>query len=275
MLGKRILTAVIGIPVAVYVINYGEWLFAAAVLVLTLLAWHEFYTMLQNKNIKIYYSLGILINIFILGCAWLGNSQEFIMVMFLGTLLALLKVVTSGNKFTVVDAAFSLLGLFYIGMSFAHLLLLRYTDSSLYLTTSWGQLSAGAAYLWLAFVGTWASDTFAFFTGSYFGKNKLCPLISPSKTVEGALGGMVGSIIAIIVLGMLFKLPVSHSAIMGILVGIAAPLGDLVESAMKRFAGVKDSGQILPGHGGILDRFDSILFAVPVIYYYMHAFILG
>ena len=274
MLGKRILTACIGIPIAVYVINYGEWLFATAILVLTLLAWHEFYTMLKNKGISVFYTLGILMNIFILGCAWLGNSQELIIVIFASTMLALLKIVTSGTKFTVVDAAFSLLGISYIGMSFAHLILLRYTDNSLYIMTSGGQLSVGAAYVWLAFVGTWASDTFAYFIGTYFGRHKLCPMISPKKTIEGVIGGMLGSVIAIVVLGILFKLPVSHSTIMGILVGIAAPVGDLVESAIKRFAGVKDSGQILPGHGGILDRFDSILFTVPAIYYYMHVFIL-
>ena len=140
--------------------------------------------------------------------------------------------------------------------------------------TNMGEISAGAAYLWLAFLGTWASDTFAYFVGTYLGKHKLCPLISPGKTIEGAIGGMIGSVIAIMLLGVLFKLPVYHCIIMGILVGIAAPLGDLVESAIKRFAGVKDSGQILPGHGGILDRFDSILFTVPAIYYYMHIFVL-
>lgn len=274
MLGKRILTACIGIPIAVYVINYGEWLFATAVLILTLLAWHEFYTILLNKDIKVFYSLGLLMNIFILGCAWLGNYHEFVIVIYVSTVLVLLKIVTSGTKFTIIDAAFSLLGISYIGMSFAHLLLLRYTDKSLYLMTSGGELSLGAAYVWLAFVGTWASDTFAYFIGSYFGKHKLCPTISPKKTIEGALGGMLGSVIAIVVLGLLFKLPISHSIIMGILVGIVAPIGDLVESAIKRFAGVKDSGQILPGHGGILDRFDSILFTVPVIYYYMHVFVL-
>lgn len=274
MLGKRILTALIGIPIAAYVINYGEWLFAAMILMLTLLAWHEFYTMLQNKNINIYYSLGFLLNTVIAGCAWLGNSQELVMVMFISTLLALVKVVTSGTKFTVTDATFSLLGISYIGVSFAHLLLLRYTDSSQYISTSFGQLSAGAAYLWLAFVGTWASDTFAYFVGTYLGRHKLCPMISPGKTIEGALGGLIGSVIAIVLLGNIFKLSMTHSVIMGLLVGVAAPLGDLVESAIKRFAGVKDSGRILPGHGGILDRFDSILFAVPAIYYYIHAFVL-
>lgn len=274
MLGKRILTAVIGMPIAVYVINYGEWLFAAAVLILTVLAWHEFCNMFKTKNITVLYGLGILMNVMILACAWLGNSQEIVMVLFGSALLALLKIVTSGTKFTVVDAAFSILGISYIGVAFAHLLLLRYTDSSVFFSTSWGTLSAGAAYVWLAFVGTWASDTFAYFVGTYLGKHKLCPMISPGKTIEGSLGGLFGSVTAIILLGNQFNLPITHSVFMGLLVGIVAPIGDLVESAMKRFAGVKDSGQILPGHGGILDRFDSILFAVPAIYYYMHAFVL-
>ena len=274
MLGKRILTAFVGMPIAAYVINHGEWLFAMTVLLLTLLAWYEFYTILKNKGIKVFYSLGILSNVFILGSAWLGNSQEITIVIFVSTVLILLRIVTSGTKFTVVDAACSLLGISYIGMSFAHLLLLRFTDNSLYFMTSWGELSAGAAYVWLAFIGTWASDTCAFFIGSYFGKHKLCPKISPNKTIEGALGGMLGSIIAMVAMGILVKLPLGHSIIMGMLVGIVAPIGDLVQSAIKRFAGVKDSGQILPGHGGILDRFDSILFTVPAIYYYLHIFIL-
>jgi len=274
MLGKRILTAVIGIPVAIYVINYGEWLFATAILILTLLAWHEFYAMLQNKDIKVCYSLGVVMNLLIVACAWLGNSQEFIMLLFMASLLSLVRIVISGTQFTVVSAAFSILGISYIGVSFAHLLLLRYTDYSLYFSTPWGELSAGAGYLWLAFLGTWASDTFAFFVGSYLGKHKLCPTISPNKTIEGFLGGLLGSIIAIMLLGNLFKIGLHHSVIMGILVGVAAPVGDLVESAIKRFVGVKDSGNILPGHGGILDRFDSILFTVPVIFYYLHTFVL-
>ncbi|AJQ27354.1 MULTISPECIES: phosphatidate cytidylyltransferase [Pelosinus] len=274
MLGRRVLTAVIGIPITIYVIHYGEWLFAAAILILTLLAWHEFYTMLRNKNIKVFYNLGILMNALILGCAWLGNSQEMTMTFVFATLLCLVNMVVSGNKFTVADVAFSILGITYIGVGFSHLLLLRYTDSSLYITTSVGTLSMGASYLWLAFIGTWANDTFAYFVGSRFGRRKLCPAISPAKTVEGSIGGLVGSILAITLLGLLFKLPVSHSIAMGLVVGVIAPIGDLAESAIKRFAGVKDSGKLLPGHGGILDRFDSILFTVPIVYYYIHMFLL-
>ncbi|MDF2634964.1 MAG: phosphatidate cytidylyltransferase [Pelosinus sp.] len=274
MLGTRVLTAVIGIPITIYIVNYGEWLFAVAILILTLLAWHEFYIMLRNKSVNVFYTLGLLLNFFILGCAWLGNSQEMIMTLVFSILFMLMKMIASGNKFTIADVAFSILGVTYIGILFSHLLLLRYTDSTLYIATSLGTLSAGASYLWLAFIGTWANDTFAYFVGSRFGRHKLCPAISPAKTIEGSVGGMFGSILAIIVLGLLFKLPVSHSVVMGILVGVTAPIGDLAESAIKRFAGVKDSGKLLPGHGGILDRFDSILFTVPVIYYYMHIFVL-
>lgn len=274
MLGRRILTAVIGIPITIYVIHFGEWLFAAAILLLALLAWHEFYTILRNKNIHVFLTFGFFITFLLLGCAWLGNSQEMIMTIVFTILLCLVKMILSGNKFTVIDVAFSIFGITYIGVCFSHLLLLRYTDSSLYITTSLGTLPAGASYLWLAFIGTWANDTFAYFIGSRFGRHKLCPEISPAKTIEGSLGGLAGSIAAITLLGLLFRLPVSHSIIMGVLVGIVAPVGDLAESAIKRFAGVKDSGNLLPGHGGILDRFDSILFTVPVIYYYMHAFLL-
>jgi len=274
MLGKRVLTAVIGIPIAAYIINYGEWIFALAILILTLLAWHEFCKMLQNKQIKVFYSFGMIVNVCILGCAWLGNAQEFAVLLFVTMIAMLMKMVFSGTKFTALDAAFSLLGICYIGMSFSHLLLLRDSMNALHIMTLWGNLPAGAAYVWLAFVGTWASDTFAYFVGSYLGKHKLCPGISPNKTIEGALGGVLGSTLVVTLLGSVFTLPVSHSMLMGLLVGIAAPLGDLVESAIKRFSDVKDSGHILPGHGGILDRFDSILFTAPVVYYYLHAFVL-
>lgn len=274
MLGRRLLTAVIGIPITIYIIDFGRWLFAAAILILSLVAWHEFYAMLRNKKIHVFLYVGYVIIFLLLGCAWLGNSQEVIMTIIFTLIYCFIKMMLSENKFTMADMAFSIVGIIYIGLCFSHLLLLRYTDSSLYITTSLGSLPAGSAYLWLAFLGTWANDTFAYFVGSAFGRHKLCPDISPAKTIEGSLGGLAGSILAITLLGLLFKLPLSHSISMGILVGIVAPVGDLAESAIKRFAGVKDSGNILPGHGGILDRFDSILFAVPVVYYYIHAFVL-
>jgi phosphatidate cytidylyltransferase len=131
----------------------------------------------------------------------------------------------------------------------------------------------GAIFTWLAILTTWASDTFAYFIGSAFGKTKLCPDISPGKTVEGLLGGLAGSLIVAISVGLAVKLPLEHSAILGLMIGILAPLGDLIESVFKRFANVKDSGKILPGHGGVLDRFDSIFFVMPATYYYIRVFL--
>lgn len=273
MLGMRILTAAIGIPIAIYVINYGGWLFAAAVIVLALIAWHEFFKMMQAKDIKVHYGIGLMGILLALGCAWLGNAQELVMVILLIVLAALANSVVSHVKFSMTDAAFTLLGTLYVGLPFAHLMLLRFSNQYEYIQTALGALAVGAAYLWLAFIGTWASDTLAYFVGSMMGRRKLCPAISPGKTYEGAIGGLIGSIVGVMIMGWVSGLPLLHTLILGLLVGIAAPVGDLAESALKRFAGVKDSGNILPGHGGVLDRFDAIMFTVPVVYYYIKAFV--
>lgn len=275
MLGMRILTAAIGIPVAIYIINYGQHLFAATVVLLALAAWHEFFKMMQAKEIKVQYMIGFSGILLALSCAWLGNAQELVMVIMLMVLATMSYTVISHTNFSVAEAAFTLLGFLYISLPFSHLILLRFTEQYDYITTGLGSLSLGAAYLWLAFVGTWASDTLAYFVGSAFGKHKLCPAVSPGKTYEGAIGGLLGSIAGVLAMGWLCGLPFKHMLVIGLLVGFAAPLGDLAESVLKRFTGVKDSGNILPGHGGILDRFDAIMFSVPVVYYYVRAFLIA
>jgi len=126
---------------------------------------------------------------------------------------------------------------------------------------------------------TWATDTFAYFTGLGLGKNKLCPRISPKKTVEGSIGGVVGSLVTGIVVGMVFthsynlEIGYLHYTVISLLCGITSQIGDLSASSIKRFCNIKDFGRILPGHGGILDRFDSILFTVPVVYSYYLLFL--
>lgn len=272
MLGKRIATALIGIPVSVLIIHYGQWLFAIAVTMLALLSWQEFSNMLGKSQILVWRKLGFLAIISLLVCSWLGNTQEILFIFFFFSLIILLKPVFSKDTSIMQNVAFSVLGLSYIGLGFSYLILLRFIDNQTLITTFLGRLSTGETYLWLAFVGTWASDTFAYFTGSLIGKHKLCPEISPGKTVEGSLGGLLGSIAVVLGIGMVISITPQHAFALGALVGIAAPAGDLVESALKRFTGVKDSGALLPGHGGVLDRFDSILFTVPVVYYYVNGF---
>ena len=118
------------------------------------------------------------------------------------------------------------------------------------------------------FIGTWASDSFAYFAGRAFGSHKLAPAISPNKTIEGFFGGLIGTIAVIVGLGWLLAMPLPQMAALGAAIAVLGTLGDLVESMMKRQTGIKDSGAIIPGHGGVWDRFDSVLFTAPLVYYY-------
>ncbi|MDT8901329.1 phosphatidate cytidylyltransferase [Anaeroselena agilis] len=269
----RVVTAVVGIIIAIFVVNYGQWVFAAAALLLTLLAWHEFSAMACCRQVETAYWLGVAGIVLIWGTAWLGNARETMAVVLLIAFIALAKMVFAPERFSFQDAAATIAGVVYVGLAFAHLVLLRFTDYSVLMATKFGPLSAGAVYLWLAFVGTWSSDTFAYLVGSRFGRRKLAPKVSPGKTWEGTIGGVVGSVIGVTAMGAACALPLGHSAAIGLLVGVVAPVGDLVESSIKRFCAVKDSGRLLPGHGGVLDRFDSVMFAAPAVYYYLQIFI--
>lgn len=261
MLLKRIFTAVVGIAIAIFVINYGHWVFSVAVSLLALIAWHEYCRMLNNCKVNCLYWSGLAGILLLQLSTLLGNTNETVSIVFLFVLAILAKLVINFPRFTVADAAFSLLGVVYIGLSFSYIIAMRFIDAA--------PLS-GMHFLWMTFIGTWASDTFAFFAGSKFGKVKLCPSLSPGKTREGAIGGLIGCIFCAAVFGYIVNFDIFHSLIIGVLIGFAAPVGDLAESAIKRFAGVKDSGNILPGHGGVLDRFDSIMFSVPVVYCYIY-----
>ena len=122
--------------------------------------------------------------------------------------------------------------------------------------------------VWVMFIGTWASDSFAHFAGRAFGSHKLAPAISPNKTIEGFFGGLIGTISVVVGLGWLLAMPLPQMAALGAAIAVLGTLGDLVESMMKRQTGIKDSGAIIPGHGGVWDRFDSVLFTAPLVYYY-------
>lgn len=166
------------------------------------------------------------------------------------------------EEYSVIDAMITAYGILYIGLLFSFLILLR-------------NLPGGTGYTALALVATWACDITAYFIGVNFGKKKLCPRISPNKTIAGAWGGLAGSTAGLAAIGLALHLPVAHLLILGVLAGLAAEAGDLAESALKRYTGVKDSGRLLPGHGGLLDRCDSLLFVAPVVYYYLLAFIIS
>jgi phosphatidate cytidylyltransferase len=134
-------------------------------------------------------------------------------------------------------------------------------------------LENAAVLIWLPFLTAWFTDSAAYFTGISIGKHKLSPAISPKKTIEGALGGIIGSSLLTTIFGVLISkynsnIGIFDFIIIGLLCGIFSQLGDLAASYIKRYANLKDFGKLIPGHGGILDRFDSILFTMPVVYYY-------
>ena len=164
-------------------------------------------------------------------------------------------------------AAIAVLGALYCGGLLSHALFLRHLPGVLMATD-------GLLVVALPVVLTWSSDTFAYFTGRRFGRRKLIPAVSPGKTVEGALGGVIGTMLVAalfctLATGRPYIPDPFVGALLGLLVAMAAQVGDLAESLLKREAGVKDSGALLPGHGGALDRLDSLFFTLPVAYYFL------
>lgn len=156
------------------------------------------------------------------------------------------------------EIAYAVLGFIYIPFLLMHLVMLHRT------TYGW-------QWLLVIMLIVMTNDTAAYYTGSAFGKHRLYPLISPKKSVEGALGGLAGSICGTILAKFTFfpELPLADAVITAVVIGILGQTGDLFESLLKRSFGVKDSGSIIPGHGGVLDRMDSIIFAAPAMYYYV------
>lgn len=274
MFSKRLLTAAVGIPVAIYVVNYGGLFFYLAVNLLALVGILELLAMFRRVGHAPSQTISLSAGLLMLAVVHFGNFHElgFLVTVLLMSLLCML--IFKKDVFPVPDAAITLLITLYMGWLFAFLILLRNSSPDM-ITTSLGQISAGAAFTWMAIIATWANDTCAYFVGSAWGKHKLCPEISPGKTIEGAIGGLAGSLIVSTAAGTFMQIPLIHSVILGLLMGVLAPVGDLVESAFKRYTGVKDAGKIFPGHGGVLDRFDSLLFVVPGVYYYLKFFLIN
>lgn len=255
---QRILTALIAVLLFLPFVIYGKWPFKILIFILATIALLE---LIKMKNTTSGYRIPSFIAVLFLWTLLFPFEDIFTLEASLKSNLTLLTVllllsytVLVKNKFTIDDASFLLLSSVYIGMGFYYLIETR---------------DAGLDYIFFVFLVIWSTDTGAYFFGRFFGKRKLWPLISPKKTIEGALGGILLACIAAFVFHLIE--PLSHSGIIVILVtiliSIFGQVGDLVESAFKRHYAVKDSGNILPGHGGILDRFDSLIFVFPILHF--------
>jgi len=257
MLRIRILTALVGIPFLISVIYLGGLYWQGLVVMLTAAALMEFFVMMANKGF----------HPFIISSAWLAfillfrvQLAPYLPGLFLaGLILMILSMVLSYPQRNINDLALSLFGAVYTGFLFSYALVLSTGEEAFFL-------------LLLVFVLTWASDVGGYLCGRLWGKHKLAPQLSPGKTREGAAGAVILTILAALMYQHWISLDNSNTlfmVLMAVAASAAAQLGDLLESAIKRYFEVKDSGHLLPGHGGILDRFDSFLLVSPVIYYFL------
>jgi len=265
----RIITGILGIALAAFVIQTGGMLFAGFSLVLGIIAWLEYVRAFSRRGLRLTLFTGLLGIALLWYTGWQGTFEMMIAAATLVVLVILLESVLLYGTVSIMDAVTSVAGVFYFGFPFTYMVMLRDTQPETMISTVIGDFSFGCAMIWIMFIGTWASDTFAYFTGSAIGRHKLCPSISPNKTVEGFLGALVGTTAAVTGLGIFLSLPIQEMALLGAVIAILATLGDLVESVAKRYTGIKDSGNIIPGHGGIWDRFDSVLFTAPLVYYFV------
>lgn len=270
-LTKRVLMAAWGIPLILGLSYLGSYYFLFLVLIINSIALWEFYSIYRQKNRFAFRIPAIILSVFILlSSFWFEFSVT--MFVYLGTILMILILhlkatpsEASSNTFLTIS------GISYISLFLATLVEIRQNFGM------WQQLQsdifAGGKFLILLWISIWVCDTFAYFGGRLLGKHKLSPKTSPNKTVEGAIFGLIGGIIIFVLFGPLFLPNLSRAFFWtsGIIVGIFGQIGDLVESRFKRDAGVKDTSTILPGHGGFLDRFDSIIFVSPLFYILFYA----
>lgn len=255
MLRIRLITALAGIPIIVAaVLAGGGWFLAVAVIVGLLAGW-EFDRMARLKGYAPNQALLLVMIVLVLLTAFWSLNLSTHMVTAALVLSLSWQLFRAGSKTPTVDWAVTLAGILYIGWSLAHLVALR-------------QLPQGQAWVWLALLVTWAGDSFAYLAGSRWGRHKVWPRLSPKKSWEGLLGSFAGGLLLAALVIFWFELPWTPTLLAGIAIPAVAFFGDVAESMLKRDAGVKDASSLLPGHGGILDRIDSLLFVAILVYYW-------
>jgi phosphatidate cytidylyltransferase len=258
----RLITAVVGILAVLALVYFGSWAMAIAICAVSLIALDEYRKMLAKKGISIFLPLTAPMLCIVILAAALGSLPLFLstfMLFFVLMLFIVLKIKQSQMNSLI----YSDFGLAYMGLGFGSLMYLR--EASDLIPASSVSIYEGIFLILFCLIGTWASDSFAYLVGRKWGKHKMAPHISPNKTVEGLIGGIVGCIVLCLIFAGACSFDLGNALLMSIVVAIAAPIGDLFESYIKRACDVKDSGSILPGHGGMMDRFDSLLFVAPAV----------
>jgi phosphatidate cytidylyltransferase len=259
MLRQRVLSALVGTPLALAAVWFGYPWFALLMAAVVLLACHEFYRLALGDEERTLTYLGMALALGLALGPLYPHPPSGPILITTAVILPLIWLLLSPPRKDVLQRwGLILAGIFYIGWLLSHLVSLRGWEN-------------GREWVIFALLVTFASDTAAFFGGRALGRHRLAPTISPGKTWEGGAAGLLGAIAAGLILAYLLRLPVApwQTVLLSSLVGVSGQLGDLAESLLKRGAGVKDSGGLVPGHGGILDRLDSVVLTGPVVYYFV------
>jgi phosphatidate cytidylyltransferase len=261
----RVVVAFVFAPLIIYITLLGKLPFLIFIEILIILGLWEFFRLSKTKSSEIPKIPLIILGVFLGLSAYLWGEKVFLFfilgILYLSALILVIKGKTEGATFNL---ALSLLGFFYVAGLFSYLILLR-------------ELSPETSYkiggLWIVYLllCIWSCDTFAYFIGAPLGKHPLSSKVSPKKTVEGFGGGILGAIAAAFFSYFVFfsSAQLKDLLFVSAIVALVGQVGDLTESLFKRDAQLKDTSHIIPGHGGILDRFDSLLFVAPIVYYYL------
>lgn len=272
----RIITGTIIGLIALWCLLYGGIALLFLVFVFVFLGSQEYVHILENKGF--YPSLKIILfsdAIFAMLCYF--DRFDLVAIAFtLCTISAFLWVLFRGRQPYIANVSTTILGFLYSGWFPLHLLLIRGFNAD----NGQGFLKLnvqndGLGYVIFLFITILLTDTGCYYFGKKFGKHKLAPIVSPKKTIEGAIGGATCAIMGGVLVGHFIHLGLYHSIILGVICTVFAQIGDLSESLIKRDAGVKDSGNTLPGHGGFLDRTDSYVLTIPIMYYYLKYFVIS
>jgi len=258
---KRTTTTIIGIFLAFLTIFWEGFPFFTVVIIIALLGLRELYGLAGKQGYKPSYILGTVLTLyFILILVYDVYSLNWyidnIIITFFIMISFLIQLFRKDYSKVLAGISVTILGSIYLGYLLSFLIKIK-------------DLPNGNYYLISLLIITWVNDIGAYLIGTYFGKNKIFPKISPKKTIEGSIGGIISSIAATFALKNWLNLTFNELISIGLIIAIIAQIGDLFESVLKRGSGVKDSGTLIPGQGGILDCLDSLIFTAPVFYYYI------
>jgi phosphatidate cytidylyltransferase len=267
---KRILTAIVALPILIYTVwSQSPYFFVALAAVAVVLALGEFYNLASKGGFKPMAVPGYAASLVVIASFVFEEPPLIVGALIALTMASLAMMLGKPDemKKSLVAVAATVSGVAYVALLAGCLVGVRMMPDSM-AHPAIPHLSSKLLMIFFAMVIF--ADTGAYYTGRLIGRHKLAPRVSPGKTIEGAVGGLVAAIAAGPLSRLVFfhEIPVSHALVLGAMIGVLGPVGDLAESMLKRGADVKDSGTLLPGHGGVLDRVDSILFCAPLLYYY-------